>query len=242
MIGRRAAMFTLAGLVAAVLISVLVLRPEPRHATALPLEADSHEGPAAVRDGRGRVVLDNLRTVEPGVLYRGSAFPTTFPKADGGREYADRTAFDYLRGLNVTHVVALLDDADAYYAEDGYLRYWSDETGHRITTTWVPIDRDGAFALNDRGGVHAAGMLIAVMRERAGRGAVYLHDPDGTTHAGVAAAGYELWRNRGWHDADSLWPLVERRFAGGETAAADSGASLAGLRRIRSALLFVIEL
>ena len=119
------------------LIAAVLLRPKPRQATPLALDATGIDGPSVVRDPRGRPVLANLRVVEPGVLYRGSAFPTSFPKDGGGREYADRTAFDHLRALNVTHVIAMIEDADAYYAEDGYLRYWSEQTGHTITTTWV---------------------------------------------------------------------------------------------------------
>lgn len=263
MTGRRAAAIAIIGCLAVVLISAAALRPRPRHDTPLALDATGAagtDGPSIVRDGKGRPVLTNLRAVEPGVLYRGSAFPTSFPGDGGEREYADRTAFDHLRALNVTHVIAMLGNADAYYAEDGYLRHWSEQTGHTITTTWIDIDPDEPLALNDRGGLRAAGIVIAVMREREGDGAVYMHDTDGISHAGIAAAGYELWRNRGWHDAAAIWPKVERRFlvanetmAEAESAGRGARRSLCGdgsrayvcaesLRRIRRELLFVIEL
>lgn len=260
MTGRRAASIAIIGCAVLVLLAVFVLRPKPRQDTPLALDSPGTEGASVVRDSKGRPVLTNLRAVEPGVLYRGSAFPTSFPKDGGGSEYADRTAFDYLRGLNVTHVIAMLGDADAYYAEDGYLRYWSEQTGHTITTTWLEIDPADPYALNDRGGLRAAGMVVALMQERDGGGAVYMHDTDGIAHVGIAAAGYELWRNRGWQDADTSWQQVERRYlAGNETmaqaASAGRGAPLADcgdgtrayvcvepLRRIRRELLFVIEL
>lgn len=257
---RRVASMAIIGCVALVLLAAFVLRPKPRHEAPLALDAAGADGPSVVRDSKQRAVLTNLRAVEPGVLYRGSAFPTSFPTDGGGSEYADRTAFDRLRALGVTHVIAMLGDADAYYAEDGYLRYWSEQTGHTITTTWIEVDPADPFALNDRGGLRAAGMVIAVMREREGDGAVYMHDTDGIGHVGIAAAGYELWRNRGWHDAAATWRQVERRYLAAnetmaEAAAAGRGASRAAcaegtrayvcvepLRRIRRELLFVIEL
>lgn len=209
-------------------------RPHPRAEAPLVLDGDGIDGATAVRDRKGRPIISNVRTVERGVLYRGSGFPTSFPKAGGGHEYADQTAFEFLRSLNVRHVVALVDSPETYYAEDGYLRYWSSQTGFAIGTTWVQIDPAEAFGRDDRGGLRAAGILIALMREGAGKGgAVYVHDLDGVAHAGVAAAGYELWRNRGWNDFDTTWTLVERRFLPG---------SRESLRRIREELRFLIEL
>ena len=257
---RRTAVMAVIGCLALVLLAAVVLRPRPRQETPLALDATGVDGASVVRDSKGRPVLTNLRVVEPGVLYRGSAFPTSFPKAGGGREYADRTAFDHLRALGVTHVIAMLDDADAYYAEDGYLRYWSEQTGHTITTTWIEIDAADPFAQNDRGGLRAAGMVVAVVREREGDGAVYMHDTEGIAHVGIAAAGYELWRNRGWQEAAVTWQQVEQRYLAAnetmaEAAAAGRDASRTAcgdgtlayvcvepLRRIRRELLFVIEL
>ncbi|HUF24414.1 MAG TPA: hypothetical protein VMN81_09825 [Vicinamibacterales bacterium] len=211
-----------------------LMRPAPRHGAPLALDSDGVERDPIVRDRKGRVIISNVRTVEPRVLYRGSGFPTSFPTADGGSEYADQTAFDFLRSLNVRHVLALVDSAEAYYAEDGYLRHWSAQTGFDIATTWVQIDPAGAFGRDDRGGLRAGGILIALMRDNAGRGgAVYVHDLDGVSHAGVAAAAYELWRNRGWNDFETTWPLVERRFRPGRPES---------LRSIRDELRFLIEL
>lgn len=262
MTGRRS---TLVVVMACVLglaaVCWMALRPRPRLPVPLALDDLGLDGPSVVRDGRGRPIITNFRTVEPGVLFRGSAFPTSFPAAGGGREYADRTAFDHLRALNVRHVIAMLDDADTYYAEDGYLRYWSEQTGFPIATTWIEIEPTQAFEPNDRGGLRAAGVLIALMREGiGGGGAVYLHDIDGIGHAGVAAAGYELWRNRGWNTFDTTWTLVERRFlAANETGAEAARAGRAPamdtcangsrayacadrLRELRRRLAFLIEL
>lgn len=262
MMSRRS--LVMCALAAAVGLAVLcwaALRPWPPPPMPLALDDTGLDGPSIVRDGRGRPIITNFRTVEPGVLYRGSAFPTSFPARGGGREYADRTAFDFLRSLNVRHVVAMLDDADAYYAEDGFLRYWSEQTGFPMSTTWVEIEPTQVFETNDRGGLRAAGMLIALMRGGiSGGGAVYVHDIDGIGHAGVAAAGYELWRNRGWNPFDITWTLVERRFlAANQTAAEAARAGRAPvrercadgtrayvcadrLRRLRDELAFVIEL
>lgn len=215
-----------------------VTRPAPRAPAPLALDGDGIEDPAVIHDRKGRPIISNVRTVEKGVLYRGSAFPTAFAGPGGQREYADGTAFEFLRARNVRHVVALLDDADAYYAEDGYLRYWSEQTGFRIDTTWVQIDPATPFSKNDRGGLRAAGILISLMRENvAGGGAVYIHDIEGAAHVAVAAAGYELWRNRGWADFDVTWPLIERRFRAGNTTS-----DVQSLRTIRDSLRFVSEL
>ena len=236
-------------------------RPAPRASAPLALDSPGIEGPTVVRDRKGRPIIGNVRAVEPKVLYRGSAFPTSFPRAGGENEYADQTAFEFLRSLNVRHVLALLPTPEQYYAEDGYLRHWSKETGFEISTTWVQIDPTEAFGLDDRGGLRAAGILIALMREKAAKGgALYVHDIDGVNHVGVAAAGYELWRNRGWHDFDTTWTLVERRFLEGnrtmqdmqragrapQPTACPNGARAfvcrESLRGIRDQLRFVTEL
>lgn len=206
----------------------------------MPLALDGIDAPAVVRDRQGRPALTNFRTVEKGVLYRGSAFPTSFPAGEGRTAYADETVFEHLRSLNVRHVLALVDTAEKYYAEDGYLRYWSEQTGFPIHTTWVPIDPTEPFGRDDRGGLRAAGILISLMREGAhGGGAMYVHDLDGVSHAAVAAAGYELWRNRGWNAFDTTWTLVERRFLAGQPKVEEARRAL---ETIRDNLRFVIEL
>lgn len=225
-----------------VLVAVSIVaasRPHARSDAPLPLDGVGEMSPDTIRDARGRVVLRHLRTVEPRVLYRGSAFPTSFPEPDGSKGYADGTAFEFLRSLNVRHVVVLLEDADAYYAEDGYLQYWSERTGFPIETTWIPVSNDTPYSRDDRGGLHAAGILISLMRENiGGGGAVYVHDEDGGAHVAVAAAGYELWRNRGWRAFDDTWNDVERRF----TAARDLRFDAPKLRNLKPELRFVIEL
>ena len=235
--------------------------PAAKAPAPLALDTAGVDGPTVVRDRKGRPIISNIRTVEPKVLYRGSAFPTSFPRAGGEPEYADQTAFEFLRALNVRHVLALLPTAEQYYAEDGYLRHWSRETGFEISTTWVQIDPTEAYGLDDRGGLRAAGILIALTREKAAKGgAMYVHDVDGVSHVGVAAAGYELWRNRGWHDFDTTWTLVERRFLEGNRTMQDlqragrapqpvpcpngtrAFVCRESLRSLRDKLRFVIEL
>lgn len=215
----------------------VLARPAARSRTPLAIDSDGIDGPQVIRDRQGREIIRNVRTVEKGLLYRGSAFPTSFGSA-GRSEYADETAFEFLRSRNVRHVLALVDRPETFYAEQGYLQYWSGKTGFEIGTTWVPIDPSNAYGRDDRSGLRAAAVLIALMRERDGEaGAVYVHDLDGLSHAAVAAAGYELWRNRGWNSFDSTWTLVERRFMSG-----NHGRHLRSLRSIREDLRFVIEL
>lgn len=229
----------LAAIVLAVLAggAYLLMKPAARARVPLALDSDGVDGPQVIRDRKGREILTNVRTVEKGVLYRGSAFPTSFGSGDRS-EYADETAFEFLRARNVRHVVALVDTGGKYYAEDGYLRYWSGRTGFNIDTTWVQIDPAAPFGRDDRGGLRAAGILISLMRDGIGRGgAVYIHDLDGLTHAGIAVAGYELWRNRGWNSFDTTWTLVERRFMAG-----NDSRHLRPLRSLREDLRFLIEL
>jgi hypothetical protein len=200
----------------------VLMRPAPRAETPLELAGDGLERETVIRDRQGRPIIANFRTVEAGKLYRGSGFPTSFPKAGGGSDYADETAFEFLRSLNVRHVLVLVDKSETYYAEDGYLKFWSGKTGFPMATTWVQIDPTEAFGRDDRSGLRAAGILISLMRENAAKGgAMYVHDLDGVSHAGIAAAGYELWRNRGWTDFDTTWPLVERRFLAGNRTMLD---------------------
>jgi len=233
----RSALLAAAAVTAAAAGGWLLTRPHPRASTPLALERTGTDGPQVIRDRKGRAIIRNLRTVEQGVLYRGSAFPTSFGSGER-REYADETAFEFLRSRNVRHVVALVETPETYYAEEGYLRYWSDRTGFAIGATWVPIDPAKTFGRDDRSGLRAAGILLALMRESGRtRGAVYVHDPDGVSHAAVAAAGYELWRNRGWNTFDDTWTLVERRFMAGNTPE-----RLRGLRSLREDLRFLIEL
>ena len=259
---RRAAIAAAAVAVVLALVWWVAIKPKPRLPIPLILSGTGIDRSTVILDRRGRPVIWNFRTVEEGVLYRGSALTTLFTSPDGQEEFGDRTAFEFLQSLNVRHVVALLPaDGVAFHAEDGYLRYWSERTGYEIKTTWVPVDPHDVFGLGDRTGLQAAGALIAIMRDREeDDGAVYVHDADGLRHAGVAVAGYELWRNRGWNDFDTSWRLVERRFLEGNRTARDmrryappaqeavcaNGSSAVlcpeWLRAIKPKLRFVIEL
>ena len=237
---QRASVVT-AALAAILLVAAYVATwSAPRAAVPLALDGDGFDGPAVVRDRQGRTVLTGVRTVEKGVLYRGSAFPTSFPASGDVPTYADETAFEHLRSLNVRHVLALVDTAEKYYAEEGYLRYWSEKTGFRIGTTWVPINPADAFGRDDRSGLRAAGILISLMRDQAaGGGALYVHDLDGVSHAGVAVAAYELWRNRGWNAFETTWTLVERRFLAGHPKPDQARRAL---ETVRDDLRFLIEI
>jgi len=64
-----------------------------------------------------------------------------------------------------------------------------------------------------RTGLRAASDFIQFMKRRQpGDGAIYIHDDIGKDRTGVVCAAYELWRNRGTADADTLWDQVMNRY------------------------------
>src|SRR5438128_2029995 len=125
-------------MVALSLVLLLAGRPRRPHASPLPLQGDGVESTASARDAEGRLLFVNFRTVEPGVLYRGAAFPRNARKErEGGAvdvpaAWLGQEAFDFLRSRNVATVVTLLEDEQDFFAEEGYFRFWSERTGYRI--------------------------------------------------------------------------------------------------------------
>lgn len=206
-----------------VLSGVLILassgddRPHP---TSLSLAAPMAERPPSLRDDRGQLLFFSFRTVERGVLYRGSAF---LPAA-----FTNGAVFELMRSLNVREIVSLQPAQADFYAEEGYFRYWAQRTGYFIRVLWSPVDPAEAYGRSDRSGLRAAVDLIAHMQSRpAGAGAVLVHGDVGKDAPGVAVAGYEMWRNRGWVERETLWRQVMSRYLAADRASGDVG-GLAG--------------
>jgi hypothetical protein len=194
-------------------------RPHSPRPTPLPLDDSGAAGETTLRDDRGRIVVANLRVVEPDRLYRSSSFPVNAEMATpaGMVPYAAALLgpdlFDRLRARNVRQVVALDDAESAFYAEQGYFKYWADQTGYVVTVTWLPVPADEAYGRSDRSALHAGAVLVSMMRERTpAQGAVLIHGESGKDATGVATAVYEAWRNQGWMERDTLWRAVTERY------------------------------
>ena len=210
------------------LVAIIVAAGRPRR-PALPLPLAVVEAGQVVRNPLGRVMAYDVRAVEPGVLYRGSGFPyNAGPRladdpADVLPTMNDETVFNHLRALNVRHVFALQESAEDYYSEQGYFDFWAQQTGYRITTTWLPVIDSSTFGRDDRSSLHAAAEVIAQMKHRSSQdGAVWIHDDArGNDATGVVVAGYETWRNWGLTDAAQLWPQVQQRYLASNLSLSD---------------------
>jgi len=216
----RTAAPLIATIIALSLAPWLAGRPRRPHPAPLPLESDGIEETANVRDGEGRLVYLNFRTVEPGVLYRGAAFPRNARVAreggapvDAPAAFADQNAFDFLRARNVRTVIALFEKDSEFYEEEGYFRFYSGETHYPISVVWIPVPPASAYASDESSGLHAGAELIILMkRRRPEEGAVFVHGESGKDATGVAVAAYEIWRNQGWAEAETLWNQVLARY------------------------------
>jgi hypothetical protein len=209
------AMLVLPGLVMAWIAG----RPRPPLPRPLLLDRAGVEGDPTVRDDQGRIVVANLRTVEAARLYRCSSFPVNaqmqtpqgavpYPAAFLGPHL-----FEALRARNVRQVISLDEAESAFYAEQGYFKYWADQTGYAITVTWLPVAADEMYGRSDRSGLHAGAVLVSTLREGGvPAGAVLVHGESGKDATGVAAAVYETWRNQGWVERDTLWRDVTERY------------------------------
>ena len=192
--------------------------PSAGTSAALDLSDDGVSGPHVVKNTRGETLLYNFRAVERGVLYRGSDFTRTPGKDASGAPsgqpvaFQDEQAFNFLRAMNIRHVVSLVSTSD-FYAEEGYFRYWTERTGYGVTVTSLPVASDQVYARTDRSSLHAAGELLDIMkRHRPQDGAVLVHGEAGKDATGVVAAAYELSRNYGRADENATWQRVVQRY------------------------------
>lgn len=208
-----------AGIVATIAVVVVAAGCSSIPTSApLDLSDDGVYDPSVVKNTQGETLLYNFRTVERGVLYRGSDFTRTLRQgASGGSNdqpvaFQDGQTFDFLRSRNIRRVVSLAPTSD-FYPEEGYLRYWTERTGYAITASSVPVAGDEAYARSDRSGLHAAAELLAIMqRRRPGDGAVLVHGEAGTDATGVVAAAYELSRRSTTADGTATWHRVLQRY------------------------------
>ena len=198
----------LLGLVVAVSFLWALARPAPRLPSPLPLGPPTASRISDVEDAYGRRVLRDLRVVEDNVFIVGVPLTATQGAGD--------TAFEFLRRRSVALVVSLTPDQQRFYEEEGYLRYWEQKTGHHIAALWLPVLSDRIYMNNDRSALHAAAELVVrFKREWPAPSAVYLSggsEIGGRDAREIVVAAYELWRNRGWVDEDTLWSDVESRF------------------------------
>jgi hypothetical protein len=121
--------------------------------------------------------------------------------------------FDFLRARNVRQVVTLDAGDPAFWAEEGYYKYWAGQTGYAVALRRVPVAPADAYARSERSGLHAGAELIGILqRLRPEDGAVLVHGDTGKDGVGVAVAAYEAWRNRGAVAAEPLWTAITARY------------------------------
>jgi hypothetical protein len=215
----------------------------------LDLSNDGVQGSAVVVNPEGQTLVYNFRAVEPGVLYRASDFNRARPAGDAGAQpaaFKDGQLFNFLKSLNVHHVISLLAPPE-YYAEEGYFKYWTEHGGYTITTQSVAVGRDDVYGTNDRSAVHAAAELLAAIRHRKPEdGAVLIHGEAGKDAVGVMAAAYELARTVDRVDDGTAWNGVVRRYIASNTYAVpqpeSAAVTAASLERIRPQLMFLARL
>lgn len=140
------------------------------------------------------------------MVFRASGF-------NPGNVFEDGSAFSFLRSRNIRQVVALQENADSFYAEEGYLRYWAERTGYHIQATWIPVRDENLFARDYQSGLHAAAEFLSLMKYPSQGSAVLIHDDGmGRDATGVVVAAYELARNWRWVEPDTLWTQIKERY------------------------------
>jgi hypothetical protein len=218
-------------------------------AAPLDLSADGVQGSPVFMNTEGQTLFYNFRAVEPGVLYRASDFNRARAAASPGAAdvqpaaFRDGQLFEFLRSHNIHRVVSLLPPPE-YYAEEGYFQFWTKRSGYAITTQSLPVSPDDVYGVDDKSGVHAAGEVLALLKNRKpSDGAVLVHGEAGKDAVGVIAAAYELARTIGQKDDAAAWGDIERRYLASNALAAEAPAVAAGsLERIRPQLRFIAQL
>lgn len=220
-----------------VVLAVVGVAGMPRHSRQpLDISHNGVHGPYNVKHGKHELLFYNFRTVEPGILYRGSGFPRDKVVKEKGATssvpaaYVDGQAFNFLRQRGIRHIYALREKDDDFYAEQGYFEHWNEYwIGHNkpqytILVTALPVRSGHAYDLNARHlkdfppgqppfGLRASAEFLEIMKaHRPQDGAIYIHDNAGKDTVGIVAAAYELWRNQGAVDRDTLWQQIMDRY------------------------------
>jgi hypothetical protein len=170
----------------------------------------------------GELLFFNIRAIETGKLYRASGFPRNhYGTLDGKRALHPAAlfhgeAFNFLRSKNIRTIVTLEGTAE-FYALQGYLRSWGKMSGYQIRIVPLTTMPEMAYSRSSRTeqlfGLRAAGEFINLMKRNAPQeGAVLLMGHAGKDAVGVVAAAYELWRNIGNENRDTLWQKVMDRY------------------------------
>jgi protein-tyrosine phosphatase len=198
--------------------------PHPSPGPPLELPLKSAQDVPVLRNKQGELLLYNFRAVEPGVLYRSSGFPRNRRDPKDGKKtpaaFVDGQAFEFMRAHNIRTVVDL-QETEYYYGEEGYYDYWAKKTGYQVKVISLPLKSKHAYDLNSNGGVAAAAKFLEIMKQhRPDDGAVLVHCDAGKDRAGVAVAAYELWRDKGKMDEQTLWQQVRRRYLASNQALA----------------------
>lgn len=216
----------LAGVILALaLLFLWAARPRVAPHPIRDLQKNGVHGVYNLHAKNGELLLYNFRAIEEGKLYRASEFPRNHRASLGGNlqqaAFLSREAFDLLRGKRI-RVIITLAGPNEYYAEQGYLESYAKQTGYKIrlislTTSpqlaYVHQSRDGR-----RFGLRTAVEFIDFMKNQAPKdGAVLLHGYGGKDAVGVVAAAYELWRNAGHADRETLWRQVSERYLVSDT-------------------------
>jgi hypothetical protein len=192
-------------------------RPHATPGSPLDLTKTEDEVPV-LRNKDGDLMLYNFRAVEPGVLYRSSGFPRNKKVAENGEvkkraaAFQDGQLFDFLRKRNI-HTVVTMQELDYFYAEEGYFDWWQKRTGYKVDVVSLAVKDGHAYNQDSSGALHVTSKFLDMMKDRKKEdGAVLIHCDAGKDRTGVAVAAYELWRNWGKMDKETLWQQVRERY------------------------------
>ena len=218
---------SVAMLLVAVLLFVLISRPRVASHPIKNLQKNGVHGVYTLHASNGELLLYNFRAIEDGKLYRSSGFPRNHRVGTGDAKklhpaaLLHREAFNFLRAKNIRTVVTLNAPED-YYGEQTYLEINGGQTDYKIRLVTLTTAPELAYARGSRDGrrfgLRTASEFIDFMKTQAPEdGAVLLHDDAGKDGVGVVSAAYELWRNVGHGDSDTLWQQVLDRYLVSDT-------------------------
>ena len=208
------------------LLAMILALGAKRGNEARPLDLSSAVGAqsvSAVRNKKSELMLFNFRAVEDGRLYRSSGFPRNRTGIEKGKTqkraaaFADEQLFNWLRARKIRTVVSL-EEADYFYGEQGYFDWWNKRSDTKIKVIHLPVAEERAYYGSLKGGLRASVEFLEIMKKhRPSDGAVLIHCDTGKDRTGVVVAAYELWRNAGKTDEETLWRQVRERYLASNT-------------------------